>query len=695
MIAGAFLFYQKAKYSFVDKKIQQMVTKETKGLYKIAYDSMFVDEIGGNITLTNITLQPDTIMQLALLKSGDTTAAKMMIAVKIPLLKVIGFKTARALLSKQLVCSKILIQDPQATILIFPSDKRENAREQKQEELYRQILGNLKELKADSVLLVNAGATAIDYFNKKVKFQTSNTNVVLADVRIDSANYFDKSRTLFSKAIYVHSDRTTLGEAGHEAKLTNMTFDTDSKKLFFSSLEYVAHAKSANFKGLIKDASITGLEWKGAAEYSDLNIDKVEVDRMDVDASSKGAYKSSNQTKILTGWIQNFRLNTLQLNAFNFHSKPADPNKKGIDINNSALAIKNLHFDTTAYFDERLMRYVKELELSNSLVEIVSEDKLYKYIVKGIKLNTRLKRLTIDNFKIQPQLSENAFAAKSKVQKDRFDLNAEHLVSSGLDIGKLASGSFFMDQLAAAHTVLKVYRDLNYPSDGKDRLRSFPQQILMKMQVPMKIKLFTCNDANVYYREENQITDSVGEVPFRNASLRIQNVKNVDINHGDKTVATFTTLLLNALPMKGTLTFFMDKWKEGNVQVQCAINKPFHADVLNKLTVPMALTRIDKGDINSISCDLLVDNMMSKGIVKLIYEDLKISLLKMGDDKMHKKNAFSLIANILVKNSNKPGATERVANVSKQRDPSRSFFNFTWKSIFEGGTKIMGVKVKQ
>ena len=75
------------------------------------------------------------------------------------------------------------------------------------------------------------------------------------------------------------------------------------------------------------------------------------------------------------------------------------------------------------------------------------------------------------------------------------------------------------------------------------------------------------------------------------------------------------------------------------------------------------------------------------GTVKILYNDLKISVLKKDKEthELKKKKLVSLGANMLVKDDNptrdKP---PRVANIHFERDTTRSMFHMSWKTLMKG-----------
>jgi hypothetical protein len=136
----------------------------------------------------------------------------------------------------------------------------------------------------------------------------------------------------------------------------------------------------------------------------------------------------------------------------------------------------------------------------------------------------------------------------------------------------------------------------------------------------------------------------------------------------------------------------------GDTNGRFAINgnvSGFDATKLNILLKPMALATVEKGHINKLDFNFNCNNYTSDGTLVLLYEDLKMNLLRKdsAEKKIEKKELASFVANLVIKNANplrkqKP----RTANVHLNRDVNRSFFNMIWKSIFAGAKESVGMK---
>jgi len=403
--------------------------------------------------------------------------------------------------------------------------------------------------------------------------------------------------------------------------------------------------------------TVEGITWKGPVERSALEIGSIILQKGEIEAltssgGSSGKNNSSQGKRLLTGWIKSFSLNKLIVKSLSVTSRSTDDSKKPIVIKNNTLTLKNVKIDSVAKMNENLVNRIGEVEFKNDELSIVSKDKMYVYKISGFTLNTKSHKLWIKQVAIIPQLGEVAFAKKSKVQRDRYDVKINNVVCNDVDVSKLFKGSFISSLTTTNNISVKVYRDLSYPATGESNMGNYPQQMLFKLKVPVSIKKFTASQVYVEYKEKNPMTDSSGKVRFENGDITITNISNLTPKAGDKATATFKANFLGALPLTGSFVFYLDEWKKGTFKTEAAIQKPFDGRILNQLSKPMSLIQIDKGYFDLIKCNLIADNYSANGSLILAYHDFKITMLSKKNDGTTKSDVKSLFANLIIKNKN-------------------------------------------
>ena len=119
--------------------------------------------------------------------------------------------------------------------------------------------------------------------------------------------------------------------------------------------------------------------------------------------------------------------------------------------------------------------------------------------------------------------------------------------------------------------------------------------------------------------------------------------------------------------------------------------------VLNEITLPMAMMRIDSGYVDDAEFNFTGNDFGTSGDFVMKYHDLRVSLLKKikGSGEIKKKHIMSLIANSILKDANPLNGNLRTIKLEHSRDPLKSFINLVWKTIFTGAKKTVMGKTSQ
>jgi hypothetical protein len=236
---------------------------------------------------------------------------------------------------------------------------------------------------------------------------------------------------------------------------------------------------------------------------------------------------------------------------------------------------------------------------------------------------------------------------------------------------------------------VKIYHDLHKPLQPKSKIGNYPSQMLMQFDHPINISLIKVKNAFIEYRENESVSDSVGVVKFTNTNLNISNVTNIPeaIQKNNELNISFDTRALSSIPLKGNFKFLLGN-KNGDFLVNAHV-KAFDARTLNKVSIPMALVKMNSGKINSIDFHINGNNTIARGSFLMNYDGMKIDILKRDKDtkKIKKRGLISLAANAIVNNNNSGIAVKP----ESKRNIYKSFFNLVWKNIFAGMKETLGV----
>lgn len=531
LIALAILGWGIYKKHYLRSKVKDVVEGGTRGLYSIAFSKLDLDEVNGNLTVTDLRLRPDTIRYNALAQTEEVPP--IVAHLEIPSLKVVGVKTPKALLNKEIEGRKVLIENPQIE-LFFTNKGKDSLRRVPDKELYEQLLGNLSKIGIDTVSIVNATVITRNLEEGRKLMQLDSVRIDLYKVAVDSIHGKDTTRLLF-------------------------------------------------------------------AEYASLLCKKI-------------------------SW----------------------KDKRG----------------------------------------------LYEFIISDVDFNSRGQRMAISRIGVNPLLSEAQFLQQFKYATDRFDIEMKDIRMVNLNVASLMKQSIFADTMIVGNSQLRIYRDISYPHDGRDRTNDLPHQQLMQLPIPVSIKEASFPSSFIEYKERNSKSEQSGKVQFHNVSVRISNLTNDTTILKESSICKlrFHSRFLNRAPIDATIKFYPLDTK-GKFSIEGTLGS-MPASAVNQLSVPMGLAKIEKGTIHKLSFSLTGNNHRADGPVTILYDDLGVSLLKKDeqDKSLDKKKLASLMAKIVIRKAN-PGRNDevRTAHVHFERDIHRSFFHLVWKSIFTGVKENVGM----
>lgn len=532
-IAGGIIYWKIYRKQIIRNELENTIRKKTGGLYVLHYDSLRLDEVAGDLSVTNLKLAFDSSKFLTLLKAGD--APPVLANIEIPSIEVTGVKTPRALLNKEIVGKNIHIKNPVIQI-IYTNAGKDSSRNIPPGEVYKQLLGDLNMIKVDELNITGAKIITRSLSTGKEILQLKNTSVHLANVTIDSAANTDTSRFLFSK-----------------------------------------------------------------------------------------------------------------------------------------------HFS-----------------ISSENISWFSPDKLYNYKADSISISSASKSAAIKRFVIEPQLNEEAFVKNLPTQDDRFDFALNNIGVHHINMQELFNENFIADSILVRSSSFKIYRDLAIPRDKKNRVGSYPHQILEKIPIPLHIKKLTLTNSFVEYKEKNPITNLAGKAQFHGITATITNLSNKEqiTKENNVMTASVTAKFLNKASLNLTWLFYL-KHPKGRFDIRGSLGNMQLKNV-NPLTQPMGPAKIEEGFMKSLHFNLAGNDYGINGTVKMLYENLKITVLEKekGSRELNKKPLASLAANIIIKNANPSGKKDeaRVINVEMERNTNRSIFHLVWKSIFQGIKETAGIK---
>nr|WP_295868890.1 hypothetical protein [uncultured Chitinophaga sp.] len=363
---------------------------------------------------------------------------------------------------------------------------------------------------------------------------------------------------------------------------------------------------------------------------------------------------------------------------------------------NLQVGVNDFLIDSVALKDPTRYLYARNYEIGMRDYMNRTRDSLYWMYVRGIRYDAAERTLNIGQFEIKPRYGKAEFQQRTGgVQQDRYELQFNDIQVRELDPRMLLQEQqIWARRINISNGKLQIYRDRTLPMPPGDKLGQFPNQVLQKVNLPLKIDTLTGNNVELQYTELSPVSRQTGQVSFGHVHGRLTNITNIDsmVARNNHCVADFDAIFLQSGKLRAHFDFILNS-PTGRFAVSGQL-KNMNGKDLNSVTRPLGMIEIRSCNIRDLNFNIRGDERKAAGSVTLLYDNLKIAILK--QDKEHKnysrKGLMSFVANVMViKDSNPlPGEKVRVSNPTHVRDIQKSFFNLVWKTLFAGVKETAG-----
>lgn len=351
----------------------------------------------------------------------------------------------------------------------------------------------------------------------------------------------------------------------------------------------------------------------------------------------------------------------------------------------------NLTFDSISFDPKHPEKTMFEKKFHNGIIELNNlkypfPDGFYIIELANFSWDPVKEIILLNNLKLIPQYLPREFGKKFGRQTDRMDLKTREIQIHQPDLEKFVhSKAININLIRIQHANLWIFRDKNVPLDTT-RYPKLPHQAIGNLDTYLNIPKVELVNSEVLYEELAPGAEKAGVVPIEKFYGSIYNVTN------DK------NLINRKGPMKWDLQgVFFEGDLNVTVDFPANLNKSYFTfkgqmgamDMtnFNSITVQNEKVKIEKGNIVSMEFTAEAFEDFSEGEMTMIYDNLKLSLLKDKDEKgLDKMGLISGLANVVIKssnlkdNGNKPEASE----IFFERDKNKSIFNYMAKSLIAG-----------
>ncbi|GAA4903749.1 hypothetical protein [Mucilaginibacter defluvii] len=365
------------------------------------------------------------------------------------------------------------------------------------------------------------------------------------------------------------------------------------------------------------------------------------------------------------------------------------------EINEVNLHAADLLIDSATQGDTSRFFYCKDVTTEIKNYSGKTPDALYLYDINSIKLSTRSKQLCIQGIKLKPF---NNLLFFNKTRSDRFTVSLDSVQLNRFDFMTFYKyRSFSAEGIKISNGTISIYKAPNkIGMPAKENFKSFPHVALRNLDFGLRVDTVTLKKVNLIYTEYNKKSGQTGSLTFSKTSGRLFNITN-----------NKRALQKNNLCNISLTSYFMNR---GRLDVKFTLNLtdkdaafsyrgslgPMDLSRINRGVAPISMVKVTSGNLKQFDFNIEANRYRARGKVTMLYNDLKIGILKRDEDdgKLKKKGLMSILANHLVierNNPDEPGKAPRSANVNFIRPVNYAFFKLVWKTLFAGIKECAGV----
>ncbi|MDB5018840.1 MAG: hypothetical protein JWQ84_3672 [Mucilaginibacter sp.] len=393
--------------------------------------------------------------------------------------------------------------------------------------------------------------------------------------------------------------------------------------------------------------------------------------------------------------LHSIHIGNIVLGDVKFRYEDYSGNKVAIStLKEMNLSAHDLLIDSATQTDRSRLLYCKDViaELNNYTAK--STNGLYTYHINHLKLSTLKSQLDVEGLTLKP-VGSNTFFSKSK--KDKFTMHLDSVRLNHFDFLNYHKYRILnASSLVLSKGNIEIFGNPNITQPKTDRVATFPNVGLFKINADMKIDTVRVNHINVVYTEYNKKSNKTGSISFNNTSGRFLNVTTnpAALQKNNISAIQLSSYFMNRGKLNLWLTFNLTD-KNNSFTCKGTLGS-MDLKAVNSAIMPLTMVKITSGKLRQLDFDLKADKEKARGKVDVLYNDLKVTILKADTthDNLKSQTIASFYANTFIIKHDNPdiaGGQPRVFYTDYSRTFEIPFFKFVWQTLLSGIKPSVGL----
>lgn len=539
---------------------------------------------------------------------------------------------------------------------------------------------------------------------------------ILVTVAILGVNTFLKPtiKNAISKIVVDGSDSLytfslgdyTLGMGGSAVDINNLSIQVDSAR--YRAMKAANMLPPLIFSVKLSGASIRGLNpwalWRGknincnsivlAGSVVSLQQQKNETDTLTAE-KLKNFYEAIKPdiNEINIGYIE-IRNSDLTFKTLQEETEQKD----NWHFEKMGIKVSDIKVDSGSHKDTTRILYASNIQAGFDSLSMKSTDDMYKFNVGKTAYDFKDRTITVEQFKLRPNISQEDFNKRMGHEADRFTADVKEIKVNNFNAAALlAQSRLETGTIELNSPSFSIYKDKRAGPNNTNKMGKYPHQLLLKAKAPIDIDSIVIKNGQFTYTEKSLKTFMDGSFKFTNVNGHIPNITNqpAEIARNGWCKADLRASFMGNNDMRAIFAFDLAA-NNGHFMVDAMLESLKAADI-NPIFRPLAKAELETFVLDKLAYHVEGNDNVATGNMKLLYHDLKLNVLKTdADGNFKKKGLITMLANLLKLHSANPeqGEQERTATgIKEQRNPAKNFFGFVIRTML-ACTQEIAVKGK-
>jgi hypothetical protein len=417
----------------------------------------------------------------------------------------------------------------------------------------------------------------------------------------------------------------------------------------------------------------------------DMTIEQDSVPEQKTDRSSRNLL--DQLPRLIAPHAGTLRINRISVENARFLLRTKSPGKETIQSADSiAWNISNIHLAATDTTGGSRALYADNLLLNLHHYRRWTVGHRYLFSIKAAQLIGKDSLFAMQHCSMRSVGGDSITVFEPRLRRPKIEFTIPETTVYGLDLYRaLHRNEWTVRSILLNGAYLSLFNNADLPLPLH---RKMPNEWWRSLNLPVHTDTLLVQNADIFYHEKNE--DEKGMLTFRNANILVLNLSNNATRMTDKTpVRVFagaqfmgTGALSVALSIPLLSPDFYCPYQATLLEM------PF-ADI-NAFVGAKGNVRIDAGFVDKITVKAQATSGITRGVVKIYYHGLKISVLK--EESQRKNNLASIVANLMIHNNSdddKADRPYRTAKIAYQRKAADGFLRLLWRAAQSGLIKTM------